>query len=390
MIYLNQTVNFTHFLNVTSSLEEKSSKDQSNLDAQTTSMYVTSTILTILTSSQTTPDNFYRSTQADITTVKIDSTSETSNLLDLTSTSETTTNDFLTSTMDSFLSTFAYTTTDMFTSREVFTTSTSMTTTKLNCANKTEQLEVKYNQTCPNNTIYYPSYLQTSTAYNYGYPIMQTIVCYGAVLELACPSGQLLHVYAAYYGIQDATNTRQCSSSDVFNTCFGKYGLDFVKGTCESQPICALNVLDSYFGEPCVGLDNRQLFVQYQCVDVAAAAGLKKCPSNVQVPSICAQSKSQTGLLYQNYSCEPDTVYVTCPANQSIRILCAFYGVDANVRCKGRYYAPDLQTCYSSSSYAKVAAQCNGKSSCSFDGNPGFDARSGFIKVILSCIYFYY
>ena len=118
-----------------------------------------------------------------------------------------------------------------------------------------------------NTSIYVPKPLSLVNSYYFGYPILQTISCYGSKLELRCPKNQHLHVYAAYYGNQ--MNTNYCNN-DLDVICFRSASYEYLIDTCQNQTFCNLLVTERVFGNPCLDLVSNQIMVQYQCLDSEA------------------------------------------------------------------------------------------------------------------------
>lgn len=126
---------------------------------------------------------------------------------------------------------------------------------------------------------------------------------------------------------------------------------------------------------------NKQMVLQYQCIDEPALAAFTTCPTSVQYPPICPPLANPTTQTQQIW-CEPSTMLIECPfPNQIISILCAFYGKDPNYQCPGAFYSPSEPSyCYSQSSVQKIKAQCTGKRTCQLSGDPDFVFGSGFLN----------
>lgn len=63
-----------------------------------------------------------------------------------------------------------------------------------------------------------------------------------------------------------------------------------------------------------------------------------------------------------------------------ISILCAFYGIDPNIKCSGLNSTQLPTACFSQSSQTRVSSECNGKRECSFSGEISFEIDSGFVN----------
>ena len=119
--------------------------------------------------------------------------------------------------------------------------------------------------------------------------INQQIVCMSGStsagrLTINCPTDQTIHIFSAYFGIQSDTVT-QCVTAPNTNLteismCFDKVVYENINSTCENMQSCSLDVRVSNLGDPCL-LHNKQLFLQYQCVDYENFTSLvSDCESN--------------------------------------------------------------------------------------------------------------
>lgn len=232
--------------------------------------------------------------------------------------------------------------------------------------------------TCPKNYVFEPTSLSLTKIYNYEFPIMQNIVCFGARFELKCPTNLLIHIYSAYYGIQPSTNTNYCITGKVIHqVCYREVTYTNLAELCENRNSCGATVTDAFFGDPCSGSKNHQLFIQYQCIDLAKKSEISICQTNRTRASICP-ALSNPGTQFQQYWCEPDVLRISCSSGRVIRVLCAFYGIDPNIRCLGGFYFGAPSTCYSSSSFTQIETECNNKQSCTIFGDTSFEVDSGF------------
>lgn len=103
--------------------------------------------------------------------------------------------------------------------------------------------------------------------------------------------------------------------------------------------------------------------------------------STVNASSICP-ALTDTSTQYEKYWCEPGvTMSITCPTDTVINILCAFYGIDPNIRCPDVNYVGSPTACYSESSQTLVNTTCQGKQSCTLSGTTSFASDSGFSNV---------
>jgi hypothetical protein len=190
---------------------------------------------------------------------------------------------------------------------------------------------------CPNNPIYQPSYLSTQTSYSYSSPIFQAITCYGGVLALTCPSGQLISIYSAYYGVQPDTSSYCTLSSNTQApaSCFATSSFTTVKTQCQGLNSCTIGASSYYLFNPCNAAfaSQMQLFVQYQCVNSTMLTLLSSCTPNTAMTSACPSSSDssvQTKIWCSIASFTASPLKCTS-ASQVLVIVCAMYGLDPNV-----------------------------------------------------------
>ena len=133
----------------------------------------------------------------------------------------------------------------------------------------------------------FQSFLTISSSYSFGYLINQQIVCIdgqtgnSGQMSISCPSGKTIHIFSAYFGIQSSTPS-QCVAANANGTssdCFNKVVFDNINATCEGQNSCSLDIRIENFGDPCFLLD-KQLFLQYQCIDSSVSSLINSCPGN--------------------------------------------------------------------------------------------------------------
>ena len=202
-------------------------------------------------------------------------------------------------------------------------------------------------------------------------------MCTGTTFDIKCPTGQYIYIYGGYYGLQPSTSTATCTTNPSAPAmCFRKESLYTLRNECENQTECEILVTTNYFGDPCLGVANKQLFIQFQCLDPANILALSNCPSNSNF-SVCSPLTNST-TQFQKQWCEPTTMYINCTSGKVINILCAYYGIDTNYKCSGGFYTGAPDACYGLDSYTLVLSKCQGKTNCSFSGNPSFAASSSF------------
>lgn len=230
-----------------------------------------------------------------------------------------------------------------------------------------------------------PSFLTVDSSVYFGYPVVQNIVCNNAIMLINCPDEHVIHIHSAYYGIQMSTLSSCISVSSASpSLCFSNYTLSRLHTMCEGKQSCSILVTSSNFGEPCLGF-NKQMVLQYQCVDQSTLQLIQQCPPPANYyPPICApvDPTSNDNQIQQQIWCEPSTMKIECSgANQLIEIVCGFYGKDPNFQCPGAFYSPSEPTyCYSASSIEKIKSTCSYKKSCSLTGDPDFVFGAGFLN----------
>ncbi|RNA02935.1 rhamnose-binding lectin-like [Brachionus plicatilis] len=241
-------------------------------------------------------------------------------------------------------------------------------------------IPIDYNSNdCPTQSIYSPKFISLTNSYNFEYPINQIIVCPGSKLELKCPSSQLLHVFSAYYGIQPDTNTFSCSKkSSLHEICYFDLTFSNLTTICEKKTSCEITVNVGSFGDPCINSKNKQLFVQYQCLDTINYDLVNTCDLNKNKSSICPD---KSGAQHEIMICDSKPFSIECPNGHLISILCAFYGLDPNLRCPGTFYYGAPSACYSKQSHDLVIENCHGKQNCTFRDETGTKYDIGFTEV---------
>lgn len=220
---------------------------------------------------------------------------------------------------------------------------------------------------------YVPKSLTNSTQLYFDYPIYQQTVCQNSRILIHCPSDLVIHIYAAYFGIQSYTTTTWCtpvnSSYENPAMCYFQNAFDTINSTCEYQTSCyvyaTVNAMSG--GDICPDY-TKQLTVQYQCVDSRVLSSyINACPVNTVAPSICSSTYSglSTTLNQQTWCDNENSMSITCDTGKKITILCAFYGVHPALESCNIEYLTYKPVCYFSSSQTTVNSTCNGLNSCS-------------------------
>ncbi len=253
-------------------------------------------------------------------------------------------------------------------------TTTKITTTALSCMAQNDislisSIYLNQNK-CSTRSVYEPEFLNSlDSVYSNGYPIIQKIVCYGTKFELRCARNQKISILSTYYGIQSKTNTKICAESTPNEPalCYRNSTFNHLINLCNGITSCTQTVNELIFGDPCIGFNNKQLFIQYQCLDHDAFVKINSCPINTKINSICHNfDRTKNKTVHTKYWCDASTTaYIECDDSAVINILCAFYGLDPNLRCKNVDYTGAPTACYSNNSFEIVQHTCNGLSSCS-------------------------
>lgn len=129
---------------------------------------------------------------------------------------------------------------------------------------------VNATDTCPSMSQYEPDLLSNSAMTSFGFPINQEILCQGSTVFLKCPSNQVLHIQAGYYGIQLKTAIEICVNttgltSIIPTMCYVSEDLDTIKSSCEYQNKCLVN--SSNLGVPNLyPLLGKQLLLQVSMI----------------------------------------------------------------------------------------------------------------------------
>lgn len=137
--------------------------------------------------------------------------------------------------------------------------------------------QIPENGTCQSTSPYEPEYISNSSQLYFGYPISTLILCEDARLILVCPNDLVVHIYAAYFGVQQSTSTSACVDLTTTSTgdslelnakCYVRQGFDVIQANCEGKSRCDVRATAATMGGPnlCPEI-SKQVFVQYQCVD---------------------------------------------------------------------------------------------------------------------------
>lgn len=246
------------------------------------------------------------------------------------------------------------------------------TTTNMALARQIPECDLNYTQRLNGSCVssawspFEPTFLLSSTQTYFGYPIYEQTACQGNKLLLACPPNMLIHVYAAYYGIQENTLSPSCFPSMNFlpTKCYVPNAFYSINKTCEYQNSCQLRATtNSLGGGDFCPTFSKQLFVQYQCYFKSTLnTTINQCAVNKTMPSICPSSPA-SGVLSQTW-CDGTIMSISC-GTKRITIVCAYYGIHPDLSSCNIQSLSNIPVCYYSSSQQTVAATCNSKTSCS-------------------------
>ena len=89
-----------------------------------------------------------------------------------------------------------------------------------------------------------------------------------APLSLKCPSGQLIDIVCAFYGLHPSIAS--CVLPANVPVCYFASALNNVTVACTGQQACSITFLNT-FADPCNGMD-KALYVQYKCKNVNSNA----------------------------------------------------------------------------------------------------------------------
>lgn len=196
----------------------------------------------------------------------------------------------------------------------------------------------------------------------------------------------MIHIYAAYFGIQSATTTTTCTSnsSEVPAACYFANSFDIINATCEYQSKCYLRATTTQIGagDLCPSYA-KQLYVQYQCMSASfLESTVNQCPVSTVPTSVCGTAASGVN---QGIWCDRTTATISCSdSTKKIQVTCAFYGIDSSITKCNAATLQSKPTCYFASSKTTVQNKCNGLNSCTISDFSIFsDPCNGLDKALL-------
>lgn len=162
----------------------------------------------------------------------------------------------------------------------------------------------------------------------------KNVACEGSSKTLSCPAGKTISVNAASYGRHDGTTCPHSATSN--RNCHASGSMKYVNEMCGGKNKCTVRADHKILGDPCGGT-YKYLEVTYGCV-------------------LSVMSRS-------TLTCEGGTDALECPPGYVIDLQDALYGrVDRDV-CP--HPAIHTDTCSANGVFDKIAAECNGRSTCS-------------------------
>jgi hypothetical protein len=160
------------------------------------------------------------------------------------------------------------------------------------------------------------------------------LACESQYTDLSCPEGHTISVHTASYGRHDGTTCPHSATSN--RNCHASGSMKYVNEMCGGKNKCTVRADHKILGDPCGGT-YKYLEVTYGCV-------------------LSVMSRS-------TLTCEGGTDALECPPGYVIDLQDALYGrVDRDV-CP--HPAIHTDTCSANGVFDKIAAECNGRSSCS-------------------------
>jgi len=123
------------------------------------------------------------------------------------------------------------------------------------------------------------------------------------------------------------------------------------------------------FSDACPNYIQKQLLIQYQCVSsYGLNSTINQCNSvNSTAPLICPAVSSGVANSNSQTWCQGSTMNITCNTNQTINIICAYYGLHPALSssCGISSLSPNIPVCYFKSSLTYVTTTCTNKTTCS-------------------------
>jgi len=158
------------------------------------------------------------------------------------------------------------------------------------------------------------------------------------------------------------------SSGEKPALCYLTSSFAYINSTCEYQQTCLISASTTTLGDACSNYIEKQLFIQYQCVDdLALNSTINACNTvnTTTAPSICPAVTSGNSINEQVF-CQNSTMNITCNSNKTITIVCAYYGLapSLSASCGISSLAPNIPVCYLNSSFTSIQGLCTNKTSC--------------------------
>lgn len=190
-------------------------------------------------------------------------------------------------------------------------------------------------------------------------------LCEGKKETISCEVGKKIKILDAFYGRREQKLCKGLIEIVLPGIdCSTANALDITKEECEGMQSCELHAVSDEYGNPCL-LNSEYLKVSFKCVD-------------------SRQNEEQRVRV-----CEHGKQVIECPNKREISVVSAIYG-----RMKGFHVCAGFvldKNCESSTSFAVVKNDCQGKSSCElfanndkFGGDPCFGTNK-YLEVRYAC-----
>uniref|UniRef100_A0A224XD11 Putative rhamnose-binding lectin-like protein n=1 Tax=Panstrongylus lignarius TaxID=156445 RepID=A0A224XD11_9HEMI len=142
-------------------------------------------------------------------------------------------------------------------------------------------------------------YLEVTYQCLRNFNIMTSVTCQYYKFHLECPRGEVIKIVNAMYG---QLNSLFCSldSRDITSNKCVSYKTELLEERCNNLNSCTMRVNEKYLGNPCIGVF-KYLEADYMCV-------------NRELHPL------------RKIVCQNETMFLSCPKGQVIRILTAVFG----------------------------------------------------------------
>ncbi|KAI5094814.1 rhamnose binding lectin-like precursor isoform X1, partial [Silurus meridionalis] len=191
----------------------------------------------------------------------------------------------------------------------------------------------------------------------------EVVICEQGYRTLSC-GDNMIQIINANYGRSDSkTCSNGLPAHLTQNTnCYAPRTYSIVASKCNGKNKCTLEASKAIFTDPCYGT-SKYLTVSYKC----------------------------TPTIWEIVTCEGNTAVLTC-GDRHLKIISANYGRTDSTTCStGLPIQISNTNCYTTDTLYKVAARCDGKTSCDVPATNGFfsDPCVGtykYLKMVYSCV----